>query len=134
MGRSPVGWFPDGTKLLAQATSFGAEHSSVWVISLLGGAAREIREGALAWSVAPDGLLIALTSTFFNSDIWLMGVNGEDPRKIATAEEGESLNWVVWSADSRRIAYEGSGCPLGPSACHTYCSLPNVTMVTGPEK
>src|SRR5438876_215023 len=28
----------------------------------------------------------------------------------------------------------GSGWPFGPSACHTYCSLPNVTIVTGPEK
>ena len=45
-GWSPIGWFPDGTRLLAQATSLGAEHSSVWVISLLGGAPHEIREGA----------------------------------------------------------------------------------------
>src|SRR5205807_696602 len=28
----------------------------------------------------------------------------------------------------------GTGWPFGPSACHTYCSLPNVTIVTGPEK
>jgi Tol biopolymer transport system component len=102
----PVGWFPDGTKLLAQATSLGAEHSSVWVISMLGGTPREIREGAQPWSVSPDGSLIAFTSTIFNSDIWLMGANGEDPRKIVTADEGESLNSVVWSPDSRRIAYE----------------------------
>jgi eukaryotic-like serine/threonine-protein kinase len=105
-GWSPVGWFPDGTKLLAQVTSLDAEHSSVWAISMLGGAPREIREGALAWSVSSDGSLIAFTSTFFNSDIWLMGVNGEDPRKIITAGAGESLNGVVWSADSRRLAYE----------------------------
>jgi len=103
----PVGWFPDGTKLLAQVASLDAEHSSVWVISMLGGAPREIREGAVAWSVSPDGSLIAFTSNFSASDIWLMGVNGEDPRKIVTADqEGESLNGVVWSPDSRRIAYE----------------------------
>ena len=35
-----------------------------------------------------------------------MGVNGEDARKIVAADEGESLNLVVWSPDSRRIAYE----------------------------
>ena len=105
-GWSPVGWFPDGTKLLAQATSLGAEHSSVWVISMLGGAPHEIHEGGFAWSVSPDGSLIAFTTTFFHSDIWLMGANGDDPRKIVTANEGEPLNWVVWSPDSRRIAYE----------------------------
>ena len=105
-GWLPVGWFPDGTKLLAQVASPEAEHSSLWVISMLGGAPREIREGALAWSVSPDGSLIAFTSNFFNSDIWLMGVNGEDPRKIVTADEAESLNGVVWSSNSPRIAYE----------------------------
>jgi len=110
MGRSPVGWFPDGTKLLAQATSFGAEHSSVWVISLLGGAAREIREGALAWSVAPDGLLIALTSTFFNSDIWLMGVNGEDPAKSPPRRRASPL--IGWCGP--RIA--GVSPMRGPDA------------------
>jgi len=104
----PVGWFPDGTKLLAQTTSLGAEHSSLWVISMLSGAPREIREGGFAWSVSPDGSLIAFTSTFFNSDIWLMGANGEEPRKIVTADEGESLRSVVWSPDSRRIAFERS--------------------------
>jgi Tol biopolymer transport system component len=91
---------------LAQATSLGAEHSSLWVISVLGGAPREIHEGGLAWSVSPDGSLIAFTSTSFASDIWLMGANGEEPRKIGTAGEGEFLNGVVWSPDSGRIAYE----------------------------
>jgi len=41
----------------------------------------------------------------FNSDIWLMGANGEDPRKIVTAEQGESFVGLVWSPDNRRIAY-----------------------------
>ena len=90
-----MGWFPDGTKLLAQATSLGAEHSSVWVISMLGGAPREIHEGGFAWSVSPDGSLIAFASTSFDSDIWLMGANGEEPRKIVTADEGEFL--IGWS-------------------------------------
>src|SRR5215470_9184152 len=78
----------------------------LWVIPVLGGAPREIRESAVGWSVSPDGSLIAFTSTSLSSDIWLMGPNGEDSRKIVTADEGESLNWVVWSPDSRRIAYE----------------------------
>jgi serine/threonine protein kinase/DNA-binding winged helix-turn-helix (wHTH) protein/Tol biopolymer transport system component len=107
-GWSPVGWFPDGTRLLAQVTSWSGEHSSLWVISMMGGTPREIREGALAWSVSPDGSLIAFTSSWFNSDIWLMGPNGEEPRKVVATNEGGSFNWVVWSPDSRRIAYERS--------------------------
>jgi dipeptidyl aminopeptidase/acylaminoacyl peptidase len=105
-GWSPVGWFPDGTKLLAQATSLGAEHSSVWVIPMLGSPPREVHEGGLAWSVSPDGSLIAYTSTFFDSDIWLMEATGEDPRRIIRANEGESFTSVVWSPDGGRIAYE----------------------------
>jgi len=118
-GWAPAGWFPDGTKLLAVATSLGAEHSGTWVISMLGGAPREIREGALASSVSPDGSSIAFTSSRFSSDIWLMGVNGEDPRKIVTADDGEWPNWVVWSPDSRRIAYER--LRWGPAG--TQCSI-----------
>ena len=111
----PVGWFPHWTKLLAQATSLGAEHSSFWVISVLGGAPRRIHEGGFAWSVSPDGLLIAFSSSRFHSDIWLMGPNGEEPRKIVTANEGESINGVVWSPDSRRIIYERFRVePAGP--------------------
>jgi Tol biopolymer transport system component len=114
-GWSPVGWFPDWTKLLAQATSLGAEHSSVWVISILGGAPREIHKGGFAWSVSPDGSLIAFTSSRFHSDIWLMGPNGEGPRKIVTANEGESIDGVVWSPDSRPLVYERFRVePAGP--------------------
>ena len=102
----PVGWFPDWTKLLAQATSLGAEHSSIWVVSILGGAPREIHQGGFAWSVSPDGALIAFTSSRLHSDIWLMGPDGEEPRKIVTANEEESIKGVVWSPDSRRIVYE----------------------------
>jgi serine/threonine protein kinase/Tol biopolymer transport system component len=105
-GWSPAGWFPDGTRLLAQLTSLGAEHSSLWIVSMLGGAPREIHEGGLAWSVSPDGSLIAFTSTSYDSDIWLMGPNGEDPRRIVTADKGEPLISVVWSPDSRRMGYQ----------------------------
>src|SRR5262249_25065449 len=97
-----IGWFPGGTKLLAEAIYLDAEHSSTWVISVLGGAPREIREGTCAESVSPGGSLIAFTSTFFNSDISVMGINGEEPRKIVSASEGESVNWATWSPDSRR--------------------------------
>jgi serine/threonine protein kinase len=103
---SPAGWFPDGTKLLAQATSADAQHSGIWVISIISGAPREIHEGGFAWSVSPDGSSVTFTSSIANSDIWLMGVNGENARSIVTAGRGESLNSVLWSPNSRRVAFE----------------------------
>jgi Tol biopolymer transport system component len=122
-GWSPVAFFPDATKLLAQATSLGAEHSSLWMISVLGGAPHEIHEGGFAWSVSPDGSLIAFTSNPNNSDIWLMGTDGEEPRKLVTADEGESLNSVVWSPDGRRIAYERCRWGLGAQCSIESCDL-----------
>jgi eukaryotic-like serine/threonine-protein kinase len=126
-GWSPVGWFPDATKLLSQVTSLDAEHSSIWVISILGGAPREIHEGGFAWSLSPDGSLIAFTSTFVGSDIWLMRVDGEERRKLMTADEGEYLFRVVWSPDSQRIAYERFR--LGPAG--TRCSIENRDLKGG---
>ncbi len=105
-GWRPVGWFPNGAKLLAEAMSLDSRHSSLWAISMLGGAPREIHDGGSAWSLSPDGSLVAFTSTSFGSDIWLMGPNGDEPRRFMTAEEGEFLNSVVWSPDSQRLAYE----------------------------
>ncbi len=116
---SPAGWFPDGTRLLAQATSGDAQHSGIWVISVVGGSAREIREGGFAWSVSPDGSSIAFTSSGTNSDIWLMDANGENARSVITAGERESLNSVLWSPDSRRIAFER--LRWGPSGAE--CSI-----------
>jgi len=78
----------------------------MWVVAVLGGAPREIHKGGFASSVSPDGSLIAFSSTIFNSDIWLMGPDGEDPREVATVDQGRFLGGVVWSPDSRRIAYE----------------------------
>jgi len=123
-GWLPVGWFPDGTRLLAEAMSLVAEHSSLWVISMLGGAPREIHEGGFAWSLSPDGSLIAFTSAFGAPDIWLMGANGEDARKIVAAGEDERLIRVVWSPDSRRIAYARLRSePAGPQCSIESCDL-----------
>src|SRR5207245_6179984 len=110
-----------------QATSLGAQHSSMWLISLLGGAPLEIREGALAWSVSPDGSLIVFTSSFFGSDVWVMEPNGEEPRKILSADEGESFGGVVWSPDSRRIVYERFR--FGPAGIR--CSLESRDLQRG---
>ena len=67
------------------------------VHSCAGRGPREIHGGGLAWAVSPDGSLIAFTSTSFASDIWLMGANAEEPRKVVTADEGEIFMSVVWS-------------------------------------
>ena len=53
-------WFPDGTQLLAD-TAGAAAHHSMWTVSILGQSPRELREGAGAWEVSPDGTRIAFS-------------------------------------------------------------------------
>jgi eukaryotic-like serine/threonine-protein kinase len=105
----PVAWFPDGTKILANAQQSGS-HFSVWVVSVLGGTAREIRDEAIGWAVSPDGTQVAFTSgaTMYSNagrEIWLMGANGEEPRKLFGGREGDAFTRVSWAPNGRRLAY-----------------------------
>ena len=71
----PNGWFPDGTKFIA-ATLEPGQPVSGWVISVMGGPPRKLRDDADPWSVSPDGTLIAFGTgmSFFRCrEIWLMG-------------------------------------------------------------
>jgi len=53
-------WFPDGTQLLADTQEPGL-HFRTWTVSVLGQSPRELREGALAWDVSPDGTRIVFS-------------------------------------------------------------------------
>ena len=39
------------------------------------------------------------------TEIWVSGLNGEAPRKLVSAEEGQDFKSLVWSPDSHWIAY-----------------------------
>jgi len=100
----PNGWFPDSTKFLATRVDTGF-HASAWVISVLGGPPRKLRDDARPYAVSPDGTLIAFQARDADQDIWLMGAQGEEPRRLATHAEDEGLFWAAWSPDGRRVAY-----------------------------
>jgi Tol biopolymer transport system component len=101
-------WFPDGTRFLA--TRFDAAGNySTWVVSVLGGPPRRLRDHAQCGIPSPDGdQIVYLAGTMIGhntTELWLMGAQGENPRKFLTAPEGESLNWQIWSPDGQRVAY-----------------------------
>ncbi len=113
-------WFPDGTKFLAASfTQGGLKGRSTWVVSMLGGPPRKLRDEAAGQSVSPDGSQIAFTSGeggVGDREIWLMGANGEAPRKLFGLEEHSGINYlpnmpiggpprVRWSPDGQRLAY-----------------------------
>lgn len=107
---SPLSWFPDGSKVLITATRPG-EDPSLWAISILGGAARKLRDGAAAASVSHDGSQIAFLGDYDSGSahgIWVSTADGADQRRIMTAQPGEYFHQVAWSPSEQRLAYSKS--------------------------
>lgn len=78
----------------------------MWMISMLGQAARKLREGATAWDVSPDGEHIAFfPASSYKSEIWVMSRQGDNPQKVLASGENEWFDDVRWSPDGRRLAY-----------------------------
>ena len=79
----PTAWFPDGTSFVAnahpareRAAAWSSQSSSIWIVSVRGGAPRKLRDNAIAWSVSPDGSLISFGTNkgrLGEREIWLMG-------------------------------------------------------------
>jgi serine/threonine protein kinase len=100
-------WFPDSTAFLATALT-PSQRPSVWLFSVMGGAPRKLRDDALAWSVSPDGSLVAFTTNpgrIGDREIWLMGSNGEHERKLYETDDTNVLERVEWSPNGKRIVY-----------------------------
>ncbi len=104
----PNGWFPDGTKFVASGVGARAGLSA-WVISVMGGPPRKLRDDADVWSVSPDGTLVAFgtgSGVVRFREIWLMGPQGEEPRRLVAGSEDDGFFWAAWSPDGRRVAYQ----------------------------
>jgi Tol biopolymer transport system component len=100
-------WFRDGTQLLANASEPGGQQST-WAVSLLGQSPRELREGAWAGEVSPDGTHIAFSPHGAPDDvheIWVMGSQGDNPKRALALGEGAWLYSVHWAPDGQRLAY-----------------------------
>ena len=88
-----VRWFPDGTRFLANFDVSG-QHISIWVVSLLGGVPRKLRDDAEASAISPDGSLIAFATNYGKvgpREIWLMDANGEQPRRVFSTDESSAI-------------------------------------------
>jgi Tol biopolymer transport system component len=97
-----VAWFPDGEKLLFMSES-EADALTAWTISVFGGAPRKLRTHCRVGSISPDGAWIAFAPKG-SREIWVMGPNGENPRKIL-ANEKETYEAMAWSPTGHRLAY-----------------------------
>jgi Tol biopolymer transport system component len=108
----PAAWFPDGTRLLA--TSITSTAVTAWTVSVIDGTSTALRDNAVVQSVSPDGSLIAFTlENHFGiggahsdtDEIWVVGPDGENARKVVAGDRTSCLGSVRWSPDGKRIAY-----------------------------
>ena len=96
-----VSWFPDGEKLLLETRS-ADEGAVLWVTSIFGGTPRKLRAHSGRGTVSPSGSLLAFVSNF--KELWVMGLNGENPKKIFAIPSGYIFA-LGWSPTNQRIAF-----------------------------
>ena len=117
-------WHPDSTRFFANAHSAGWDQegpslqgTSIWAVLMMGGPPRKIRDDAEVYSVSPDGSSVAFGTKNGKrraraTEIWLMGLGGEQAHKLYDAETDESLSGFWWFRDGQRVAY-GRNSPSG---------------------
>ncbi|HTA22547.1 MAG TPA: protein kinase [Terriglobales bacterium] len=117
-------WFPDSKHFLANAyrataysqdglsqRDWSSQGSSVWIVSVLGGAPRKLRDNAFAWSVSPDGSSISFGTNkgkVGDRELWLMEANGEQARKLYEVDETQAICCFYFFPDGQRVSYLAS--------------------------
>ena len=109
-------WFSDSQKFLAHshpAPASGDEwfsaSTSTWIVSVLGGVPRRLRDNAYAWDVSPDGSTIAFGTNFGTKksdpgdETWLMSLDTGQARMLFPPGEICCLHFFP---DGKRISYE----------------------------
>ena len=96
---------PDGSTFLLQ-TVLGEPDAPepLWTIPILGGAPRRLADATMYGTWSPDGSLVAYSTA--TGEIWTVGSNGSDPRKIAKV--GGVADWLSWSPDGSKIRFRSA--------------------------
>jgi DNA-binding winged helix-turn-helix (wHTH) protein/Tol biopolymer transport system component len=110
-----ISWFPDGTRFLVNAHPAGtggeewnSKNTSIWTVSALGEPPHKLRDEGIAYSVSPDGSSIAFgmnKGRLGEREIWLMGPNGDQARRVYGTDEDNAIEAVGWSPNGKRILY-----------------------------
>jgi serine/threonine protein kinase len=108
-------WFPDSTRFVADAHPSGQSPAfvssmgaSIWIVSVLGGPPHKIRDEATAYSVSPDGSAISFGTNKGrrgDREVWLMGPDGDDARKLYEIDENGALCCLHWFPQGHRVWY-----------------------------
>jgi eukaryotic-like serine/threonine-protein kinase len=101
---APLGWFSDGTQLLAVKVW----NHTLWEISVLTGKLSKLRDNvAWAW-ISPDGSHIMYCDSRTH-EFWIIGPDGEGSRRVSVLDptdnfEGFSYD-LSWAPTGQRFAY-----------------------------
>jgi eukaryotic-like serine/threonine-protein kinase len=106
-----IHWFPDSTRFLAVSHPFsGWNRVITWEASVMGGELHKFRDDVEAWDISPDGLTVAMTKAderevWRMRELWVMGLDGSNPRKLLDAGDLGNLESVRWSPDGTKLLY-----------------------------
>jgi len=100
-----LGWFPDGTHILAFARDPQSGRPGLWSISVLGADPRKIIDDAREGVLSSDGQRIAFVRGDEGAQaIWLAKVDGTDEH-VLTSTPVAGIIGMTWSPDGRWLAF-----------------------------
>jgi serine/threonine protein kinase len=97
-----LSWLPDGTRLLVGG--WESENSSIWVISILGGVPRKLRDVASQPSPSPDGTQISFIANR-EQGIWIMRADGAQAHKVLAASGTDQVTLPQFMPGAQKIIY-----------------------------
>ena len=108
-------WFPDGSRFLVNShpalegqNGWSSQTTTIWLVSVLGGAPRRLRDKAVAWSVSPDGSSISFGTNMGplgNREIWRMSLDGGQARKLYEAGDQGAICCLYFFPNGERVSY-----------------------------
>ncbi|MGH9454426.1 MAG: protein kinase domain-containing protein, partial [Terriglobia bacterium] len=104
---SRIAWFANDSSLLVSGT-IGNRPSGVWVMPVRGGTPKMVIPDSKDAVPSPDGTRIAMTN-LDGSEIWTAADSGGSAREVRDGGSTTSFSALIWSPDSKRIAYQRQG-------------------------
>jgi eukaryotic-like serine/threonine-protein kinase len=110
-------WFPDSKRFFVHShpstetpSQWSALTSSVWLVSVLGGPPRKIRDQANAYSVSPDGSWIAFTKPQGRGyegemGMWLMAADGTQAHRLFAEDANTPECCLQFFPEEHRVGY-----------------------------